>query len=730
MADRSSIDQQKWWKQIKDHPYIRFILFLTAGLITFALLFTNTAPENLDVETGEVSPEDIRSPVTVEDREETERRQQEAAGSVEPVYSLKSRYADNQLERLNDVFQSVRLVQLEIREQEGELAAVGDEGAENSEEAELWTRAEQMDELRSRFSPEIGEQLEEDTFETLLDASSEELQNMQETVGSAVYDVMSEEIGLNEVTEARDSAESRVRAASVRRTMEDAMADLARHSITPNYMIDEEATMEAREAAAEEVDPVLIREGELIVEEGQVITSEIYNQLNLAGLTEENSALVPFSGLALIITLLMVMLSQYLSQANTSLKSNNTHLLLFVLIYTVTLVIMKLTSLLQVYDVEGIVYIVPAAAGTLLAGMLLQKRAALFLSFLLSVAAGVIFNQQTTAVMDYSYMLYVFFSGVASVFFLNKSNRLSYMLKTGTLIAAVNLCVVAALLLLKGLPLPLAETGFYAGFAVAGGYASIILAVGLLPFFEAGFGVLSASKLIELSNPNKPLLRKILLEAPGTYHHSVVVANLAEGACEAIGANGLLARVGAYYHDIGKTKKPQYFIENQLKMANPHDRTPPKKSAEIIIAHPYDGAEMLKKERMPREIIDIAEQHHGTTLLKYFYFKAKEAGEEPQEQEYRYPGPKASSKESAVVGVADSVEAAVRSMQAPTQQKIEQLVKKIINDRLEDGQFDECDLTLKELHIVYTSICETLKGTFHSRIDYPEDDKLPKAEGK
>src|SRR5699024_7747436 len=219
--------------------------------------------------------------------------------------------------------------------------------------------------------------------------------------------------------------------------------------------------------------------------------------------------------------------------------------------------------------------------------------------------------------------------------------------------------------------------------------------------------------------PNHPLLRKLLVEAPGTYHHSIMVANLSETACEAIGANGLLARVGAYYHDIGKTVRPHYFIENQLAIKNPHDVIDPKQSADIIISHPYDGAAMLKKHRLPKEIIDIAEQHHGTSLLKYFYYKEKEFNKDVKESEYRYPGPKPQTKEAAIICICDSVEAAVRSLKEPTEEKIEEIVSSIINDRMMDGQLDECPITLKELKSIRIAIGETLKGIFHSRIQYP-----------
>lgn len=253
-------------------------------------------------------------------------------------------------------------------------------------------------------------------------------------------------------------------------------------------------------------------------------------------------------------------------------------------------------------------------------------------------------------------------------------------------------------------------------------------------FFEATFGILSALKLVELSNPNHPLLRKLLTETPGTYHHSVMVGNLSEAAAEAIGADGLLCRVGSYYHDIGKTKRPFYFIENQNNMENPHDSIEPKLSKSIIVAHARDGVEMQREYKLPKPIRDIAEQHHGTTFLHYFYHKAlklaEEKGVEPDftEEDFRYPGPKAQSKEAAVVGIADSVEAAVRSLRKPTVLQVETMIEKIIKSRLDDHQFDECDLTIKELDIIARTLKETVMGIFHSRIEYPEDVRKPKKE--
>lgn len=529
---------------------------------------------------------------------------------------------------------------------------------------------------------------------------------------------------MDEVEAARAEAEQIVRNSPGGAQLREAITDVVRYGVTSNYMIDQSATEEARNQAAESVEPAMLREGQIIVEEGQVITSELYEQLSTVGLTEEVNYLYPFIGLGMIISIMTIMLSYYLSDAKTSLKTNNTHLLMYLLIYTTVLSLMKLSSMMHYLEISGIHFLVPAAAGTMLITILIHSRIAIFTSMLFSIVASVMYNDLSTTMFDASQGLFVFFSSLAGVFYLIKSQTTMRMLKTGLLVSGVNLIIVAAILMIKNAQYGWIEIGFNLGFAALAGIVSAILAIGLLPFLETAFGILSNTRLIELSNPNHPLLRKILLEAPGTYHHSVMVANLAESACEAIGANGLLARVGSYYHDIGKTRRPHFFIENQMGTKNPHDNISPQLSKTIITAHPYDGAEMLRSHKMPKEIVEIAESHHGTSCLKFFYFKAKEEDPDIKMDDFRYPGPLPANKVAAVVGIADSVEAAVRSMKQPTIEKIDTLIRKIINEKLDDDQLDECDLTIRELHSIAKSMLETLQGTFHSRIEYP-DEQLP-----
>lgn len=250
--------------------------------------------------------------------------------------------------------------------------------------------------------------------------------------------------------------------------------------------------------------------------------------------------------------------------------------------------------------------------------------------------------------------------------------------------------------------------------------------MGLLPFYESIFGVVTNIKLLELSNPNQPLMKRLLMEAPGTYHHSMMVANLAESATEAVGGNAVLSRVGAYYHDIGKIKRPYFFGENQMGKDNPHNKIKEDLSALIILSHTKDGVELAKEHNIPKVLQDIMVQHHGTTLVKYFYYKAKNAADNPEdikEEDFRYSGPIPNTKESGIIMLADSVEAAVRSISELNKLKIEEMVNNIINDKINTNQLIDCDLTLKDIEIIRQSFLKSLNSIYHQRIEYPTERK-------
>lgn len=679
-------------------------------------MYGNVKPEKLDISLLTVAEKTIRSPATVEDRISTEKKRKEALDQVQDVYTLKKEYSSNQVDLITSIFDSASEVNDEIEDELKKNDVTVDDPLDVIET----TIAEEETMLKSKLTDRVIKDLSDRVFTALVQASNDELSIAKDLTVTAINNVMNKRISADDVENAKKSLEEELKFTTLNADLKNAAVELGRYAVIQNEFYDPEATEELRKQAAESVEPVKILQGQIIIEEGKLIRQEEYRQLELVGLLDNKQSYKPFIGLTILITIILSSIYVYFYQMKEQPEKRQTNLLLFGIVFILTFFILKIIGMLQIFNYSGIGYLFPAAMGGMLIKILIDEKLAILSSIIFSIFGSILFNEGVSGTLNFSVGIYILFSALAGVLFLSDQNQRSKILQAGSFAAAVNLFTIWALMFLPNGQFSGLEYGYYILTAIFSGIGSAVLTMGLLPFFETSFGILSTMKLIELSNPNHPLLRKILMEAPGTYHHSVMVANLADAACEAIGANGLLARVGCYYHDIGKTKRPNFFIENQMHLDNPHDKLPPEKSANIIISHVTDGTAILKKYNMPKEIIHIAEQHHGTSLLKFFYHKAIKDSQDVIEEEYRYPGPKAQTKESAIVGIADSVEAAVRSLTQPTPETIESLVKKIVSDRLQDGQLNECDLTLRELETVSHSFCETLKGIFHSRIEYPE----------
>lgn len=701
----------------------RVLLFLLIGVVMYSTMYSNVKPEKLNLELFSVAEKTIRSPITIEDKESTEANRMEAVEKVNDVYRVKSEYAQNRVDLVTSIFGSVSEVNNEVQEEIDQKKKTAEEAdVEDAPAPEGPSKEEKLAMLKTKLTENETKSLSDEVFIALLQAPKEELLVAKDLTVTAINNTMKHSVPADEVENAKLNVEEELKYTSLSSSLKKAVIELGRYAVVQNEFYDPEATEDQRQQAMDSVEPVRILEGQILVDEGQLISRDVYKKLQLVGLLESENSYKPFIGLAMLVALILFSLYVIFNEMENADKKQK-NLLIFSIIFITSILLMKLVSLFDEFEYSEIGYLFPAAMGAMLIKMLINERLALFQMAILAVTGSIIFNEGITGTLNVTIGIYILISGLAAILFLQKQNRRSKILQAGIFVSLVNLIVIISILFLRNSQYSGLEYGFYFIAAFVSGIVSAVLTIGLLPFFEAGFGILSTLRLIELSNPNHPLLRKILTEAPGTYHHSVMVANLSEAACEAIGANGLLARVGCYYHDIGKTKRPQFFIENQINMDNPHDKLPALTSKNIIIAHATDGAEMLRKHRMPKEIIDIAEQHHGTTLLKFFYHKAKQGGHEVKEEDFRYPGPKPQTKESAVIGIADSVEAAVRSMAHPTHEQIETLVHNIIGDRLQDGQLGECDITLKELDTVAETLCETLKGIFHSRIEYPEMNK-------
>ncbi|MDQ0156339.1 HD family phosphohydrolase [Robertmurraya andreesenii] len=701
-------------RDLLDVTFFRVLLFILLALILYVAMYSNVKPEKLDLNLFSVASQAIRSPVTIFDKESTERKKEAAEAQVGDVYVLKKEINENRVDLITSIFNSAAEVNKDV-----EAGSKSSPSGESETPSGSKPTGDKVAMLKEKLTEDVSDDVSDSTFAALVSSSPQELSIAKDTTVTAINNVMKNKIPADEVENAKKRVEEELRFANLDLALKSAVIELGRYAIMQNEFFDVNATQELRKQARESVEPVKILQGEIIVEENQLINPEIYRQLELVGLLDNENSRLPFVGLLLIIGTMLAALYFYFYGLDVKRETKQNYVLLFSIIFILTIGLLKGISLIQI-NYSEIGYVFPVAMGAMLIKILIDERLALLWTVIMAVCASIIFNEGISSSLNITVGIYILCSGIAGILYLSKQNQRSKILQAGLFVSVINLIVIFALAFMQNVHYNALEYTFYFVAAFVSGISSAVLTIGLLPFFEAGFGFLSTMRLIELSNPNHPLLRKLLTEAPGTYHHSVMVANLSEAACEAIGANGLLARVGCYYHDIGKTNRPQFFIENQMNIENPHDRLPPLTSKNIIIAHATDGAEILRKYKLPKEIVDIAEQHHGTTLLKFFYHKAKENGLDVNEKEFRYPGPKAQTKEIAIIGIADSVEAAVRSMSSPKPEQIEGLVKNIIADRLQDGQLNECDLTLKELETVANTLCETLKGIFHSRIEYPE----------
>ncbi|UOQ46350.1 HD family phosphohydrolase [Halobacillus salinarum] len=698
-------------KRLKGYV-LRYSIWLKVGIPSllfavffFALSISNVYTKTYHLDKFSTAGETIRSPITVENKRKTELEIRKATQAVEERYTVSTSISEERLGKIEEIFDAVR----EVR----------DSGSPQLSNEEISVK------LRNLLSDDIIEDLPLGVFQPFLEANKQDLAAAEDLLISSLQSSFDEGIKSTDLTHAEDNLQLKVQYSQLPNAMKQSVSDLGNFALVENALFDPQKTNEARKKAASQVEPVIIRAGEVLVTEGATITNDVYEELQLTGLLDQQRNGLPLLGLGVFSLLLGAIIFYECLRLISKEQLHVRHLAVILLISIFMAAIMKIVSLYTTIN-QPIYYALPAATGTMLLKLLCNERIALVLSIVYTLMACLLFNGETAGMLNANAGIYIALSQLAGAYFLvNTKDRLS-IVKSSTGVAVVNILSVVFFIFISFEKYAWLDVVLYSGYGVIAAYLAAVLTIGLLPFIEAGFGILSDSKLLVLSNPNHPLLRKILIETPGTYHHSVMVANLSESACEAVGANGLLARVAAYYHDLGKTEHPHYFIENQMGMKNPHDFLEPEQSAEIIINHPYDGARLLEKEGLPKEIVAVAREHHGTTLLKYFYHKAKEKGKEVSEEDFRYPGPKPQSKEAAIVSICDSVEAAVRSLNHPTEEKIRSIVHSIIENRLLDEQFDNCRLTFKELKIIENSICETLQGIFHSRIQYPNTDRLVK----
>ncbi|NOZ68562.1 MAG: HDIG domain-containing protein [Deferribacteres bacterium] len=428
------------------------------------------------------------------------------------------------------------------------------------------------------------------------------------------------------------------------------------------------------------------------------------------------------TGAALIIALLLVILYKDFVRYKPQIRNDYKLMILTGILLSGNLlighglyfVLEGFTTWLGTIDPFLLVYAIPLATGSMLAALLIDIHTAILFTVITSFIAGLWLNNPL-------YPVYVFASGLTAAFGVIRCKKRSAIWRAGLSVSAVGMLTAVTITIFRG-ELFYLEVIAICGAALFSGILVATLVSALLPLFEYLFNVTTDISLLELLDLNQPLMRELLIEAPGTYHHSIIVGNLAEAAAEAAGVNPLLARVSAYYHDIGKIKMPDYFIENQMASVSKHDKLAPRMSSLILLSHVKEGVELAKKYKLPQVIIDIIQQHHGTSVQTFFYQKAKELHDNLTpltEEDFRYPGPKPQSRVAALVLMADAVEAASRVLTDTSPARVSLLVDKIINHCFLDGQLDNCELTLKDIREIKTHFVYLLSSMYHKRINYP-----------
>ncbi len=500
--------------------------------------------------------------------------------------------------------------------------------------------------------------------------------------------------------------------------------------LVPTLIPQDRETERRRESAAASVAPVelRIRQGAIIVRSGEVVTPGIAKQLEaLRSVRRPRSVAGQFAGFAFFIVVLSYAVWRFFVHHQTRHRKIRNHMLLIlVVIGSIVLVMRAMTGLAEILserfsadafrDPLSLCYAIPFAAGAVLVTLLVDATFGIMSSIFLATLVGLFYGDPFLGA-------YALTGSLAGIYSVRQYKDRAALLKAGLTIGLLNAMTLLAVVLLRQSPLTLARTAPELGFAYLGGILTSGLVSMMLPGLEWLFEITTDIRLLELSNLNAPVLRRLSVEAPGTYHHSLMLGTLGEAAAEAIGANSLLVRVGAYYHDIGKMFKPEYFVENQVYDTSKHESLSPNMSTLIIASHVKDGLELARQIGLGQAIRDMIPQHHGTRVMSYFYHKAKGSADERNggvvESDFRYPGPKPQTREAAILMMADAVEAASRTLSNPSPAQIQGMISRLIDGIVADGQFEECDITLRDIQIVKESFLKTLTGLYHRRVDYP-----------
>jgi putative nucleotidyltransferase with HDIG domain len=692
---------------LKNRTFQKVLISIVIIAAAFIILENGAVPKKYWLSLGQRTSYDITAPRDIENTMLTEKLARDAADAVPPVMlrleSVPIDIINTTSEFIKEVENSRQSIDKSLQEQGITRKSKDYKKILELEQALAVNKLELI--IKNFNVPLSGEQIKY----LVVNAGEEELSEFDKITRALFSSIMKEDVNASNLASKVDFVQSEYQNSSISQDFKNIGSLMAKAFLKPNSIIARDLTEEKKSeafAAAMESRQI-ITEGSRILSYGDTVTEDKLAVLRELDLIETGKLDYAFAaGVLAVVLVLAFMLVLYMHVFCRKMLDSRKDLILLGVI-----IILTLGSSWILNPVNPL--LIPVFIAPMLISILLDLRLGVIINLMLVLAISFITKGNQG-------LLYTgIIGGTLSAFIVSGANQRSRLSASGLVIAATNGVIIACIdLINKRSGATIAND---AAIIALNGMLSTIFTIGALPFFESVFNIITPLKLLELANPNQPLIKKLLMEAPGTYHHSLMVGNLAEVATEAINGNALLARVGAYYHDVGKLKRPNFFKENQLS-ENPHDRMTPNLSTLVITSHTSDGAEIAEKYKVPAAVREIISQHHGTTLAAYFYYKAKKGDKADivKQDDFRYQGPRPSSKEAAVVMLADSVEAAVRSMVDKTEGKMEGLIRKIIKDKLDDGQLDLCELTLRDMDVIARAFMTVFGGYFHEREEYPE----------
>ncbi len=678
-----------------------YIFFLTAVAVV-ALLSYNYTPD-IGIELGLPSPRTVKAnkDIQFEDTLKTEEDREKNAAQIEDVYFYDSEVLNGREGALYQIRYFFILSQL-----------VNQKEAQTFEEKVFY--------LTNLFGDKYPESIIQDVLN--LDIN-ENRALMDETINVA-KEIMGEKIKPTEVDFIRSDIPVILQSKdNISQADKSIAASILQNNLEPTAVFDPDATEKAKEEAKFQTPPhmISILEGQIIVREGEIVEDDDITILQKLGLLEPEVNWTRYLYISLIVIVIMMMLSLYLMKYDYAIYNNLRKILILSFFLVVFTGIIKGLTTLATVHLNLWNYLFPIIAVSMLVTVIFNTRLGIVITICLSIFAGIATNQ------DFSLAVAYLIGGIFSTYLVSNVSQRAQLMKGGFISSLILGFLFFTINLFSSQP---ATIALYTALGVLNGIICAVLTIGLMPFLESVFKIVTAMGLLEMSHTDQPLLKEMLIRAPGTYNHSLLVSHLSENAAKAIGADSLLVKVAALYHDLGKLKRPEYFYENQGNMENVHDKLNPSMSKNIIASHLRDGIDISIKNKIPRRVIRVISQHHGTSLMSYFYEKQKDretiktsnGSSESIESHFRYQTKRPQTKEAAILMLADSAEAAVRSIEEITPKKIEQMVTYIVDNKIKDGQLNEANITLRDINIIKQSLIEGLVSLYHSRLTYPGTD--------